>query len=126
MFGSFYTPASWVSGGVIYGYPEGKLHHHARARTSAILDFAFAHLSQLPGPKFLCGDWNHTIDVLDIVPQLHAAGWVEAQDLFALRTGAAVSMTCKGVSRKDFLFLSPELARAFVDLSICQPETLML
>ena len=44
-FGSFYTSASWVSGGVIYGYPEGKLHHNARARTSAILDFAFAHLS---------------------------------------------------------------------------------
>ena len=119
-FGSFFTSMAWVTGAVVYGYPEGKVHLNAKARTAAILDFAFEHVRQLPGPRFLTGDWNYTIGSLDVVSSLHDAGWVEVQDLFAQRTGAAVCMTCKQVSRKDFLFLSPELAMAFVDLSVHQ------
>jgi len=119
-FGSFNTSASWVTGAVVYGYPEGKVHPNAKARTAAILDFAFDQLQHRPGPRFLCGDWNYTVDCLDLVPRLHDAGWIDVQDLFAARTGSEVAMTCKGVSRKDFLFLSPELALSFVDLSVCQ------
>ena len=118
-FGSFYTPMAWVSGAVAYGYPEGKLHPQAHERTEAILDFAFEHLRQYPGPRFLCGDWNFTVDSLAVVSKLSSAGWIDVQDLLAHRTGAPVRPTCKGVSRKDYMFLSPELARAFLDLVVC-------
>ena len=119
-FGSFHTCASWVTGAVVYGYPEGKVHPNAKARTAAILDFAFDQLQHRPGPRFLCGDWNYTFDCLDLVPRLREAGWIEVQDLSAVRSGSSIAMTCKGVSRKDFMFLSPELALSFVGLSVCQ------
>jgi hypothetical protein len=103
---------------VVYGYPEGKTHLNALPRTESILDFAFKRLSMQPGPRFFGGDWNFTLDKLQIVSELRAAGWVEVQDLFAARTGAPVQMTCKQATRKDFLWLSPELALGFLDLRI--------
>ena len=36
-FGAFYTPAAWVSGAVIYGYPEGRTHPQAHQKTESIL-----------------------------------------------------------------------------------------
>lgn len=117
-FSAFFTPSSWVSGGVVYGYPEGRNHPNALVHTDRMLDFAFHRMSLQPGPRFLGGDWNFTLDRLEIIPKLRAAGWVEVQDLFASLTGAPIQMTCKQATRKDFLWLSPELALAFRDLRV--------
>ena len=116
--GAFFSPAGWISGAVVYGFPEGRLHPNALARTEAILDFAFRRLVSQPGPKFMAGDWNFTPDVLPIVTRLQAAGWIEVQDLAHHRFGHKVLPTCKGVSRKDHLWLSPELARTFCGLTV--------
>ena len=112
-FGSFFTAASWVSGAVLYGYPEGKTHHQAHEKTELMLDFAFNHLQSMPGPRFMCGDWNFTLDSLAVTLKLRAAGWVEVQELHQFQTGAPIRPTCKQVSHKDFLWLSPELALGF-------------
>ena len=117
-FGSFFTPAAWVSGAVVYGYPEGKTHPMALQRTEDILDFAFQRLSALPGPRFMAGDWNFASDVLSVSSKLRAAGWVEVQEHVASLTGRPIENTCKGATRKDFLWLSPELALGFLDLAI--------
>lgn len=117
-FGSFFTPAAWVSGVVVYGYPEGKTHPNALQRTEDILDFAFHRLSALPGPRFMAGDWNFAPDALSVSSKLRAAGWIEVQDHLASLTGRQVENTCKGATRKDFLWLSPELALGFLDLSV--------
>ena len=116
--GAFFTPSSWISGAVVYGYPEGRSHPQALARTEAILDFAFQRLLAQPGPRFFAGDWNFAPENLQITAQLTAAGWHEVQDLFCSRTGKSVEATCKGVTRKDHLWLSPELALSFLDLTI--------
>ena len=102
----------------MYGYPEGRTHPRALALTELMLDFAFKRLSMQPGPRFFCGDWNFTHDRLQITSTLKAAGWVEVQDHFAALTGAPVQMTCKHATRKDFLWISPEMALGFVDLAI--------
>jgi len=115
---AFYTPAAWISGAVIYGYPEGRNHPQALPKTEAILDFAFERMMAQPGPRFLAGDWNFSVDTLAVVPKLRAAGWVEIQDLQFSRTGRPPEFTCKGVSRKDHLWVSPELALGFLDLRI--------
>jgi len=117
-FGSFFGPAGWVTGAVLYGYPAGKTHTDAKLKTTQLLDFAFGHLQSLPGPRFFAGDWNFEPGELDVVCQLRAAGWIEAQDLFQLRTGAPVQLTCKHATRKDYLWLSPELALAFLGLTL--------
>ena len=115
---AFFSPAGWVTGAVLYGYPQGKTHVDAKGKTELLLDFLFDHLHSLPGPRFFAGDWNFEPRDLDVVAKLRAAGWVEAQDLFLLRTGAPIQKTCKGATRKDHLWLSPELALAFADLSM--------
>ena len=118
-FASFCTSLSWVSGSVVYGFPEGKTHSRAFELTERMLDFAFDHMQSIPGPRFMCGDWNFTLDSLTVSSRLQDSGWVEVQDLQHMRTGAPIRPTCKQVSRKDFLWLSPELALAFRGLRFC-------
>ena len=115
---SFYTPASWISGAVVYGYPEGRTHPNARPRTEMLLDFALDRLLLQPGPRFMAGDWNFPVESLHIVDRLHQLGWVEVQDLCLSRTGRPIVNTCKGATRKDYLWLSPELALGFLDLHV--------
>ena len=45
-------------------------------------------------------------------------GWVEVQDLCLSRIGRPIVNTCKGATRKDYLWLSPELALGFLDLHV--------
>ncbi|CAL1172412.1 unnamed protein product [Cladocopium goreaui] len=116
--GSFFSPAGWVTGSVVYGYPAGKTHVDAKAKTEQLLDFVVNHLNAVPGPRFFAGDWNFEIHELALVPLLRAAGWVEVQDLLHSRTGAPVQLTCKAATRKDYLWLSPELALGFMDLQL--------
>ena len=115
---SFFSPAGWISGAVIYGYPEGRTHLQAKSKTEGMLDFAFDRLQLQPGPRFMAGDWNFTVDSLDFFDRLRHAGWVEVQDLCHHATGRPVVNTCKGATRKDFLWLSPELALGFIDLHV--------
>ena len=117
-FGSFFVDHRWIVGGVIYGWPECHNHPQARQRTIEALDFACQHILLQKGPRFLCGDWNFEPQDLAVTTVLQQAGWVEVQDLFAALTGVAVRVTCKNTSRKDVLWLSPELARSFDSLTL--------
>ena len=118
-FGSFFTPASWISGAVLYGYPPGRTHPNAHEQTEALLDFAASHLLGFPGPKFLGGDWNFELPDLAVTSVLRAHGWCEVQELFCATTGSPVQPTCKGATRKDFLWVSPELAMSLLDVQVC-------
>eukprot|EP00435_Cladocopium_sp_Y103_P058661 s1324_g20.t1 len=116
--GAFLEPA-WVTGAVVYGYPAGKNHVDAQQRTVRMLDFACDHLLSLHGPRFVGGDWNYEPHELAITDRLKAAGWTEIQDLEFQRTGAIPVATCKAKTRKDVLWISPELALSFQGLTIC-------
>ena len=111
---------TWITGAVMYGYPQGKVHHNALARSSEMLEFLISHMTQVAsGPRYLCGDLNHEMDQLPALQRLVQLGWREAQDLECLRTGTQPQPTCKGCTRKDMLWISPELVPffrcAFVD-----------
>eukprot|EP00438_Fugacium_kawagutii_P024861 Skav221762 [mRNA] locus=scaffold490:30437:35376:+ [translate_table: standard] len=108
----------WISGAVVYGYPESKYHAHALSRTEAMLDFVFASMLSLQGPRYVAGDWNHTQDKLASTRVLREAGWVEIQDLREHLTGLPPEVTCKARTRKDFLWCSPELSRMFASLDV--------
>ena len=104
----------WVSGAVMYGYPQGKTHHNAQSRSIEILDFLIDHMTQVAtGPRYLCGDLNHEMDQLPNLHRLLDLGWKEAQDLEHLLHGRLPQHTCKGCTRKDMLWLSPELITSF-------------
>eukprot|EP00435_Cladocopium_sp_Y103_P070105 s132_g34.t1 len=114
---AFLSPA-WVTGAVVYGYPTGKNHLDAQERTVKLLDFACDHLLSLPGPRFFGGDWNYEPHELAITVRLQAAGWQEIQDLEFCRTGKLPVATCKSTTRKDVLWVSPELAFSFRGASV--------
>ena len=118
-FSGTFIDHCWVNGCVVYGYPAGVTHLKALERTAAMLDFAFDHLHlHCLGPRYLAGDWNFEPHQLLIWSRLEAAGWVEIQDLLQSIDGSSPQPTSKHRTRKDFLWLSPELARRFVTLSI--------
>ena len=59
--------------------------------------------------------------LLHKVPQLarlHSRGFAEIQDIRAARQGILPENTCKNSSRKDFLFVSPELQEKFMGCRI--------
>lgn len=109
----------WISGGTIYGYPQGKYHVNAQSRTEDMLDCMVEHLTVFAsGPRFLCGDWNFEPHQLRATQQLIDKGWQEVQTLEFLRTGSPPQPTCKMRTQKDVLWLSPELAAMFRGLWI--------
>ena len=114
---SFMDPC-WISRCIIYGYPIGKKHWQAKTRTADILDFAFMHLSNVSGLKYLCGDFNFQMDDLDVFDRFRQHGWVEAQDLYCCMAGVQSKVTCKAKTRKDHLWLNPDLARALLEVTV--------
>ena len=109
----------WVTGAIIYGYPQSKFHHNAQEKTEGILAHAFDHMTTFAqGPRYMAGDWNYTRDQLAVTQHLLAAGWQEVQTLEYLRTGTQPRCTCKGKTQKDFPWLSPELVHAFQGMSL--------
>ena len=116
-FVSSFWDSFWVTGGVIYGFPTGIVHKNAKARTEAILDFMISHAtSSLVGPRFLAGDWNYEPDQLEACRRLQSLGWREIQDLEMSRSGRLPRNTCKHKTRKDHLWISPELQHWFLGL----------
>ena len=110
---SFLVGDLWILGGVCYGFATDK------ARTGPILDSVLDRiLSQLVGPRFIAGDWNLELHELPQFPLLRSRGFVDIQDLHAARSGQAVQPTCKGKTRKDFLFVSPELQAIFLEARV--------
>ena len=109
----------WVTGAVLYGYPQGKTHHNALERTTNMLEFLCNHmLTVASGPRYLCGDWNFETSQFPITQLLLQHGWKEIQDLHFQRTGMPPQHTCKRCTQKDVLWISPELVASFVDLQL--------
>ena len=100
----------WITGGTVYGEPEGPSYPMQKTHNEALLHHVANHVCYLArGPRFVAGDWNVDQHSLPVFEQLESAGFRELQDLALAFWGQPVSMTCKGVTRKDFCYVSPEL-----------------
>lgn len=109
----------WISGGILYGYPQSKTHPCALERTNALLDHLVDHmLLHASGPRYLCGDWNSDTKQLPATRELAEHGWQEVQDIEFLRNGVKPQMTCKQVTQRDYLWLSPELVACYNGLTV--------
>ena len=108
----------WVTGVVMYGTPAGPTHPRARETTDSLLRMAVQRVGQSHGPRFVAGDWNHDLGALSAVDELLALGFVEAQDLHYQRCGVLPKPTCRLKTRRDFLFLSPEMQWIFTGCEV--------
>ena len=94
----------WLTGLVMYGAPTGPTHPQAKAFTNRMLHQVVDRIQCARGPRFVAGDWNHDLDSLEAVGRLISLGFVEVQDLYASRSGICPRATCRGKTRRDFLF----------------------
>lgn len=108
----------WVSGVVVYGTPTGPTHLKGKEVTNDLLAQALDRIEQSTGPRFIAGDFNHDWDTLEVIAKMHRLGYRDIQDLHAERTGCLPQATCRGKTRRDFLFVSRELAALFVSCSL--------
>ena len=59
-----------------------------------------------------------TAEMLSQLGLWESHGWVEVQSLWLLRSGDPIRPTCKGRTRPDRIYLSPELAAWFVSFEL--------
>ena len=93
----------------VYLPPPGPTFPRARALAEKIL----APLSEeivlgRQGIRIIGGDFNHPPSSLKAMQCWESLGWKELQTLMQERYGIAPTSTCKGASRSDQLWLSPE------------------
>lgn len=115
---SFCAHGLWISGVVVYGTPTGPTHPRGREVTNELLAHALDRIEQLPGPRYIAGDFNHDLDRLATIETMHRLGYQDVQDLAAERTGRLPQATCRDKTRRDFLFVSRELAALFVSCTV--------
>ena len=110
----------WISGGTVYGEPDGHRYPNHLRNTEFLLHHVASHVCHLcTGPRFVAGDWNVCQDSIPAFGILMQAGFRDVQDLALEKWGIQIQNTCKSKTRKDFLYLSPELQEFFVALKFC-------
>ena len=104
----------WISGGVIYGEPDGHKYPNHMRNTEYLLHHVISHGCHLSaGLRYVAGDWNVLQDSLPAFEILQQAGFREVQDIAFERWATPIQTTCKSSTRKDFLYLSPEMQEFF-------------
>ena len=93
----------WLNGVVVYCPPTGPTHPGAKQSANGLLAAAVDQLRLMDGPRYLAGDFNHDIDDLEALQQLHSMHFVEVQSLRCTLTGQLPQATCKQKTRRDFL-----------------------
>ena len=92
---------------VVYGVPRSQAHPHAQEETEAVLQPLTREV--VLGRKGR-RDFNHPQGSSREIAIWQEHGWQEVQDIAQARWGKAVEMTCRGATRHDFIWLSPEAA----------------
>ena len=66
----------------------------------------------------IAGDFNEELGSLEAFRIMYQAGFVDLQDIALSRWGLTPQATCKGKTRKDFCFISPELQPLLLKVSL--------
>jgi len=110
---------TWITGGIVYGEPESSAYPHQKTNNERLLHEVTNHVCCLTkGPRFVAGDWNAAQPELPVFARLEEAGFLDIQDVAHQRWGVSPQPTCKGVTRKDYLYLSPELQQLLLSVEV--------
>eukprot|EP00435_Cladocopium_sp_Y103_P041452 s2524_g11.t1 len=112
---------AWVTGATLYGEPDGHLYPARVEHNAALLHHAACQICHLQtGLRFVAGDLNMSPDDVPAFDILRGAGFKDVQDLAEEIWGVAIQPTCKGKTRKDYLFISPELQCLLTEVRVLQ------
>lgn len=111
----------WITSGVLYGECEGPQHPQYLDTNDALLQAVANQVCALDsGPRLVAGDFNVTEGSLAAHRILVDHGFRDIQQLAWDRWGVYPQYTCKQSSRKDFMYLSPELQVMLTGVSVQQ------
>eukprot|EP00435_Cladocopium_sp_Y103_P015856 s1818_g3.t3 len=109
----------WIQGAVIYGIAAAPDTVATKDATDKLCQIATTRLiEQSSGLRFITGDLNQPHLALNSIRHWESLGWVNAQYWALQKLGRPLQPTCKGVSIKDHLYLSPELALYLEDVTV--------
>ena len=109
-----FVQPTWILVGAIYGFATG-----CPSRSIRLLEeLSNRMLTEASGPRMFGGDFNLTSDQVALEARWKDAGFVEVQELWRIKTGQELRVTCKGSTRKDFLWLSHELAQCILEVDV--------
>ena len=98
----------WIHGAVFYGPAKGSETSAVRAEADEMLSLLTQQIVHgLQGKRFILGDFNQLYGQLPQTEIWQKLGWKEIQDLQMSHTGQQPLKTCKGSTRKDFVWISP-------------------
>ena len=118
---SFAIGRRWVQGAVIYGHAAAPDTVATKEATEQICRTVTTRLvDQSSGLRFIAGDFNQAHLNLPSMQHWQNLGWVNAQCWAQEHLGKSMQPTCKGVSIKDHIYLSPELAMYLEDVTVDQ------
>ena len=110
---------TWITGGLVYGEPESSAYPFRKTNNERLLHEVVNHVCCLTkGPRYVAGDWNTAQHELPVFARLEEAGFADIQDVANRRWGLPPMPTCKGVTRKDYLYLSPELQQLLLSVEV--------
>ena len=93
----------------VYGFVSGYSFPDAKLRTEQLLlNLTRELVIGGKGPRSISGDFNHEASSLEQVAIWQRHGWMEVQEAARCWWGREPTMTCKGATQRDFIFLSPE------------------
>eukprot|EP00435_Cladocopium_sp_Y103_P045918 s870_g13.t1 len=116
---AFAVGRRWVQGAVIYGHAAAPDTITTRANTNMLCQTVTTRLiEQSSGLRFIAGDLNQEHLTLPCMQYWQSLGWVNAQQWASQRLGKPIEPTCKGVTVKDHVYLSPELAMYLEDVAV--------
>ena len=110
----------WIKIGVAYGFAKQYHTRATREATDQILENLTEKIVfQSKGFRIICGDFNQDDqDALEQFTIWRNHGFVEIQDIAAQQWGYQVKPTCHQKTRKDHMWLSPELIPRLVDVTV--------
>lgn len=105
-----------VDAATVYLPPKGPTYPEAISMGETLLTSVSQHLVfGKQGPRMILGDFNHEPGSMAAMKLWQSCGFVELQDLMLAWHGLAPAPTCKGATRSDQLWVSPELIPMIVN-----------
>ena len=109
----------WLTSGVLYGEPEGPNHPRFRQHNEALLHHLASFVCHLSvGLRMVTGGFNLGPDTVPAFQILRSAGFRDVQELARDRWGRSIEPTSKQRTLRDYCFVSPELQRLLVDVTV--------
>ena len=108
---------TWIKVGICYGYAHCHNSLATRQKTDDLLGHVVKKIAlESNGPRIIMGDFNQPYGLLPQEDILRACGFVEIQQFGSFKWNRAPRPTCRSVTTKDFVWISPELIPLLDDI----------